>query len=580
MENGETRGPLGEARERTDATPDPACRRDPEALRQQLRQLGYLANPLQRFLIGNLSRPASPLATNLVLGLKVGVLAGLLVGGLLLVGFLLAHPELASAPGDVVVVSAYALGLVVAALSTVSMVAGLLMHLAARLSRRALPVVELVATHGAVVATGAVFVYLAFWWRATRGELGMAALGWPDALAASAVLVVCVLLGSALRAGGRVLVVRVEKLAPAPVRRAPVWRLTILLGLGAVVFFLVGYVGVYGSADVGGKPVDFQTRYAGARLYLMAIDGLSYEEVQRHLEGNPGSWLGHEAPVAPLGVPEGMNAATLWTTVATGLPPALHGVESFETTRIAGLAHYVPLRSGGPGLEEALRVLLPSFGFARQAPISSVSLRARPLWDIFSQKGLRVAVVNWWATWPAEEVRGVVISDRTFAKLDFASRRGTEEPTFESETYPEDAFTVAREVLKGLEAQRPALVSGPGSQGEGLASVGFAMDRFHQELVLELLRRAGSDPWPKEYDFLCVYLPGLDIAQHELLSAADRSSSTQLEEALAQLRGQAGDLDTWLAGLAREAAGHGATVMVVGMPSRRDRGGERHTASG
>ena len=39
--------------------------------------------------------------------------------------------------------------------------------------------------------------------------------------------------------------------------------------------------------------------------------------------------------------------------------------------------------------------------------------RVKALWNIASDRGLDVAVVGWWATWPPETVRGSIVSDRT-----------------------------------------------------------------------------------------------------------------------------------------------------------------------
>jgi hypothetical protein len=33
-------------------------------------------------------------------------------------------------------------------------------------------------------------------------------------------------------------------------------------------------------------------------------------------------------------------------------------------------------------------------------------------WNILSDSGVRVGVVNWWLTWPAEEVNGFIVSDK------------------------------------------------------------------------------------------------------------------------------------------------------------------------
>lgn len=538
--------------------------RDPEALRRELRRLGYLTNPLERFLVGDLSRPASPLATNLIVGLKVGVLAGLLVGGLLLAGFLLSHPALASSPRDVLVVTAYVLTLAVVGLTGVSLVVGLLMHLAARLTRRAVPVVELIAARGAVVVSGVLLVYLGLWWRATRSRLGRTGFGWLDVLVAAAGLVVAGVLALVVRGAARALLLRLREGVPQARSRPPLWWPAVLACAGAVGFFLVTYVGLYGGGDEPAEPVEFSTTYAGARLYLVAVEGLGCEEARKVLGPGPGrEWPGSPPRITPLRVPAAMNSATLWTTAATGLPPALHGVESFETTQVAGLARYVPLRPGGAGLEEALAALLPFFGFARRAPVSSPSLAALPVWEILSRKGLRVAVVNWWATWPATEVRGVIVSDRTFTKLDLAEGRDRPQPPFEGETYPEEAFALAREVWDEV-----AKEAGSSSTRR---SVGLRMDEFHRALVLALLERAGTEGWPDEYEFFAVYLPGLDIAEHELLSDTRALSPGELEAGLERLRRARRELAEWLVRLAREAERRGADLWVVGVPSRRAR---------
>jgi tetratricopeptide (TPR) repeat protein len=79
----------------------------------------------------------------------------------------------------------------------------------------------------------------------------------------------------------------------------------------------------------------------------------------------------------------------LWTTIATGRWPDDHGVLDFM----------VDLPSGG------------------QAPVTAASRRVPALWNFFSEAARRVAVVGWWATWPAETVRGTIVSDRVAPQL-------------------------------------------------------------------------------------------------------------------------------------------------------------------
>jgi tetratricopeptide (TPR) repeat protein len=74
----------------------------------------------------------------------------------------------------------------------------------------------------------------------------------------------------------------------------------------------------------------------------------------------------------------------IWTTIATGRPPEEHGVLDFM----------VDLPGGG------------------QTPVNGGARRAKALWEIWSEAGRRVLVAGWWATWPADAVRGLIASDR------------------------------------------------------------------------------------------------------------------------------------------------------------------------
>ena len=75
----------------------------------------------------------------------------------------------------------------------------------------------------------------------------------------------------------------------------------------------------------------------------------------------------------------------LWTTLATGVPPPVHGVLDFEEFD-------------------------PHDG--HRVPVSARSRQFPALWSTASAKGLSVGLVGWWASWPCEEIRGFCISER------------------------------------------------------------------------------------------------------------------------------------------------------------------------
>jgi len=77
-----------------------------------------------------------------------------------------------------------------------------------------------------------------------------------------------------------------------------------------------------------------------------------------------------------------MVSPIIWTSIATGKVPEKHGIQDF----------YSP----------------------------QSSLRAKRLWDLFEERGMRIGVYKWLVTWPPREVNGFVIpgalarDDRTF----------------------------------------------------------------------------------------------------------------------------------------------------------------------
>ena len=80
----------------------------------------------------------------------------------------------------------------------------------------------------------------------------------------------------------------------------------------------------------------------------------------------------------------------IWTTIATGEPPEVHGVLDFLE---------VDSETGA------------------KVPVTGRKRRVPALWNIASGVGLSVAVSGWWASWPAEVVNGVLVSDRLFFLL-------------------------------------------------------------------------------------------------------------------------------------------------------------------
>jgi len=123
------------------------------------------------------------------------------------------------------------------------------------------------------------------------------------------------------------------------------------------------------------------------RLLLFGIDGATWTVIDRlFAEGRLPNLarLVREGSRAPLRTLVPTHSPRIWTTIATGVPPELHGILDFV----------VKLPTG--------RTALPS----------STQRRVAAVWNVLSLHGYRVGVANWWATFPAEPIDGFVISDR------------------------------------------------------------------------------------------------------------------------------------------------------------------------
>ena len=175
------------------------------------------------------------------------------------------------------------------------------------------------------------------------------------------------------------------------------------------------------AADVAART----RRPAGGRapVIWLGLDGLDWSLLDRlAAEGRMPNWkrLVAEGYCARLESFLPVLSPIVWTTLATGVGPDVHRVLDFQE-------------------------LDPATG--QKVPISGRSRAVPAIWNVASQKGLTVGVVGWWATHPAEEVKGFFVSDRASPIL------------FEATTKPGVAFPASLSAGVGQIAAREGVVS-------------------------------------------------------------------------------------------------------------------------
>jgi tetratricopeptide (TPR) repeat protein len=127
------------------------------------------------------------------------------------------------------------------------------------------------------------------------------------------------------------------------------------------------------------------------RVLFVGLDGADWQLLDRFIadgtmpnlaqlvtEGSRGVLHTQQPPLSPL----------VWTTMMTGVSPLEHRILDF--TRFNPVTH-------------------------EKEPITSDERAVPAIWNMASSAGRRVAVFGLWATYPAEEVNGVLVSDRLFS---------------------------------------------------------------------------------------------------------------------------------------------------------------------
>lgn len=153
----------------------------------------------------------------------------------------------------------------------------------------------------------------------------------------------------------------------------------------------------------------------------------------------------------------GAASPVVWTTVATGRDREDHGILNFEVATGSG-----------------------------SAPVSSSMRKVPALWNILSRPefGRRVMMLGWWGSWPAEDVNGIVVSDRANRKIERRVSPASFAATFTTE-------------LKTIHRDRSLFPTNEDAGGE---------DRI---MAYYLLKHA-AEP----HDLTMAYLHGPDLVSH------------------------------------------------------------------
>ena len=221
----------------------------------------------------------------------------------------------------------------------------------------------------------------------------------------------------------------------------------------------------------------------GLKVAILGLDAADWEIidplVERGLLPNIAR-LRRRAAWGPMKSMDPMLSPLLWTTVATGKPPEEHGIIDFLVR---------DPRTGKP------------------VPFSSRARRVDALWNILTAAGKSSDVIAWWATWPAEEIQGTLVSDRV-AYSTFSFTSDLKDAT--GATWPPDYYQDLRPLLVRPESIRDddlrRFADATPDEFRRLAQI-VASARSYQAAALDLLKRG-------QPDLFALYYQGIDEVCH------------------------------------------------------------------
>lgn len=284
-----------------------------------------------------------------------------------------------------------------------------------------------------------------------------------------------------------------------------------------------------GASAVGAQQTDLAPipRHGARadRLVLLALDGADWKVIRPLIakgrlpnlarlvrEGSSGDLATLKPALSPV----------VWTTIATGVSPRVHGITDFWHEAPGGEQLLSPQeREHQEQLGALGYISSPSGSTSRMMLFRSDERRFPALWTILERSGLESDVVAWWVTYPAEVMRGVMVSDRflydRFALV--AKARGLADDAQRGLITPASMEPALRSQVVRVEdvgvSELNAFITGPVRLHPGLTihepedelRIVIAKDRSSTRIAKHLLTLGRPA-------LLAVYLQGIDITSH------------------------------------------------------------------
>jgi hypothetical protein len=260
------------------------------------------------------------------------------------------------------------------------------------------------------------------------------------------------------------------------------------------------------------------------RVRILLLDGASKDFIRQRVAAgqlpNFGRLLERGASI-DLATLKPTQAEPVWAAAATGKYPPKDGIRSNAIYRV--------------GADDADPVdLLPDYCFAAalyyqsfitEEPVTSLSLRARPLWDIVGDYGVVSGIVGWPLTHPVHPSPGYVVSDYFDEAASSPLRLAGAQAA-----YPTSAVDIAREVFDTWPSRtwHDIMPSFGPMEPAPSGSLQARWNRAYSEAAVGLEKEFATRLTAVRYEGLDIFGHNyLDDAQPELFGVTGRDDATR-----------------------------------------------------
>jgi Type I phosphodiesterase / nucleotide pyrophosphatase len=155
-----------------------------------------------------------------------------------------------------------------------------------------------------------------------------------------------------------------------------------------------------------------------SRFVLIGLDGADWRYIEPLIARGelPNiATLRERGTWGPLATFKPTKSPVVWTTIATGQDPPVHGIRDYTNLRLRGVDQPLgKLRLPAYLLFEGLYAGLDWSRLLYKSPVVSSARLTPAYWELATLHGTPVDVVNWWVTWPAEPILGHMVSERAY----------------------------------------------------------------------------------------------------------------------------------------------------------------------